>query len=80
MSVNSGSPLAREWAREEIDKLNRLERADIVNDERKTMYKVVMMYDDDSLALLKWTEAEVLSFLARKESTIGKIIFVEELS
>lgn len=29
MSVDAGSPLGREWAREEIDKLNRLDLAEL---------------------------------------------------
>ena len=33
MSVDAGSPLAREWAREEIEKLNRLELAELRADE-----------------------------------------------
>lgn len=79
MSVNAGSPLAREWAREEIEKLSRLDMAELDHDEQ-VKYKAVMMYDDDSLALLRLTEAEVLSYLARKETGIGKIIHIEEVS
>ena len=39
MSVDAGSPLAREWAREEIEKLNRLDMAELEADERETQYR-----------------------------------------
>lgn len=34
MSVNAGSPLAREWAREEIKKLQLLDLYELMEDER----------------------------------------------
>ena len=39
MSVNAGSQLAKEWAREEIEKLNRLDMAELEMWEREERKK-----------------------------------------
>ncbi len=78
MSVNAGSPLAREWAREEIEKFNRLDLAEMDSD-ANSRYRIVVMKGDYTLALKIVSEGALLSYLARNTTAIGKIIFVEEV-
>ena len=80
MSVDAGSPLAREWAREEIEKLNRLDMAELEADERETQYRVILIYADDTIGDLTISESELLPSIENIENKGTRIVFVEERS